>query len=204
MIKYFNLKDLSFLMEKAPVTYFGCPFHLNVDDYIINYIADQLIWNAPYRAIVFTNSHLFTISLFDKLTSVYKNYSYEYEYKINEYCFYDKSDDGAKKSEIQIFNFQSKKELAKKVKRGFYDRGIFHFVDNDISTYLEQMIAAVKTMSFFTLDDKDSLFYKLGEEELKNFYRLYDNKSNNKIEELEKEGIIDNEKERLFKGLFIK
>ena len=127
---------------------------------------------------------------------------YEYEYNNKIYCFKDKADKGDKKSEVQIFNFSSKKELEKKIRPKYYNRVIFHFVDGNIENYLPQIIPCTNALSFFTLDDEESLFYKLGEEELKNFFRLYDDKSNKKIEELEREGIIDSKKERLLKGLF--
>ena len=203
MTKIYALKELSHLMEGAPVTYFVCPFHLNIDDAIINYIESKIIWEAPFRTLILTNSHLFTLNLFDKLCSAYDSYEYEYEYNNKIYCFKDKADKGDKKSEVQIFNFSSKKELEKKIRPKYYNRVIFHFVDGNIENYLPQIIPCTNALSFFTLDDEESLFYKLGEEELKNFYRLYDDKSNKKIEELEREGIIDSEKERLLKGLFL-
>ncbi len=204
MKKFYELAEMPRLMEEGPVTYFGCPFHLRVDDSIIHYIADKLIWDAPYRALLFTNSHLFTMELFDKLKSTYAQYSYEYDYSPENYCFVDKSDGGAQKSEVQLFNFSGKKELSKKVKKGYYDRAFFHFVDEDISGRLSQVVDLAKSLSFFTLDSDTSLFYQLGEEGMDSFYRLYDDKSNKKINELEAEDIIDAEKERLWKGLFEK
>lgn len=201
MNKFYHKTEMGKIMEQAPITYFGCPFYLNIDNEIINYISHQMIWKAPFKTLIFTNSHLFTLTLFEKLISDYNSYSYQYEYNVKEYCFFDKNGE-EEISEVQVYNFSSKNSLQKKVKRGYYDRVFFHFVDENIASILKKVIFSGKTAAFFTLDEDNSLFYVLNDEEKKHFYRLYDEESNRKIKEVGQTEIVDIEKEKLAMGLF--
>lgn len=193
MYKFYNIDQIDEILQKQdPIQVLGCPYYIEINEKIKEYLVDSFVWNSPFNIVIFTESLEFMASVMNSLQLHLKQLNIEYEYDKKNYILKDSN------SKIKIKLFQKDDEINAAPK--FYDLCLIHFCEEKTENVFDKICQISKKIVFLTQDDEKSIYYSLDDESV--FYRLYSEESNKKIEEFQKSEVVDEKARKLVEGKF--
>jgi hypothetical protein len=136
------------------INFIGVSSIIDIKKHIYEYMTDNFVWNAPYSAIIYSPSDVDIIYFDDYLSKYINDYEIKYE---KDYVNKVISDETAS---IHFVSPVDTIEL--KVPEGYFDNCFFIFYDTFLNDeFFEACLKLTKRITFFTLNNEDSLINSL-------------------------------------------
>lgn len=194
MDKFYQLDSFDeIITEDKKIQIFGCPYYLDINQKITDFVVEKFVWDSPINFLIFTESLEFTSQIMSKVQLSLKEISVKYVYDKFTYTLKDCN------SELRIKNISKKDDIS--IKTDHYDYVLIHFCEDKTENVFDKIALIGKKILFFTQDDDKSIFYSLSNEDM--FYRLYSEDSNEKIKKFLNSEVIDEQAKRLVEGKFV-